>query len=190
MLVLLHSRWYSTKWFVHLAHRKRDAEENSAGSREDCELCLSRPEVPHWENWSLLGEETAKYDHWLLNYCKLSNLVGDACLVLSFCNEYIKITGGYHSPTSCSLIFPFKFPNAIILWQGDKANTLYEEYSASLSSSIHWSSTFEENSTGLEVDKSCFPTILLLVHVSQVYLYRHLYKEKRCCQEGIQIKTS
>lgn len=116
MLVFFYSRWYFIKWFVYLVYRKRDVEENLVGFREDCEFCLSRFEVLYWYNWSLLGEEIVKYDYWLFNYCKLSNLVGDVCLVLSFCNEYIKIIGGYYLFTFCSLIFFFKFLNVIILW--------------------------------------------------------------------------
>ena len=84
-----------------------------------------------------------------------------------------KITeGGCHSPTSCSLIFPFKFPNAIILWQGDKAKTLYEEYSASLSNSVHWSSGSKQSVLGLEGETSWFSAIFFCL--IQVYLYRHL----------------
>ena len=35
---------------------KKDAEENAAGSKADCELYLSRPVVQHWGDWNLLKE--------------------------------------------------------------------------------------------------------------------------------------
>ena len=35
---------------------KKDAKENAAGSKADCELYLSRPVVQHWGDWNLLKE--------------------------------------------------------------------------------------------------------------------------------------